>query len=301
MTISAFSRRFSSLLRASGARILWVAVPGVAFACSGSESSGFGGGLQVGAERGACRSDKTCDPGLICLSDVCVRMPDAGTSSKGGASNGNGGANGGRGGGAASGGASGGGAGGRTSSSGGNVASGGAQTSGGMNAGGASGGASGASTTGGTANDSGGVSTGGAPATGGTSGAGGVLATGGASATGGAGGGRNDGGPQCRGSHPNVQGQRRYCDVGSCYCTDPFDTCFTSNIADNCCNNTPICGNGQPDGGVNCAGVHPIIGPPRTCSSGYCYCSDGNTIDVCYPAGISDACCPPRIQPVCVP
>jgi len=31
----------------------------------------------VGAERGDCRSDKTCDPGLMCLSNLCVRPPPA--------------------------------------------------------------------------------------------------------------------------------------------------------------------------------------------------------------------------------
>jgi hypothetical protein len=31
----------------------------------------------VGAERGDCRPDKTCDQGLMCLSNLCVRPPPA--------------------------------------------------------------------------------------------------------------------------------------------------------------------------------------------------------------------------------
>ncbi len=31
----------------------------------------------VGAERGDCRPDKTCDPGLMCLSNLCVKPPPA--------------------------------------------------------------------------------------------------------------------------------------------------------------------------------------------------------------------------------
>ncbi len=31
----------------------------------------------VGQERGRCRADRACDPGLTCLSDLCVRPPGA--------------------------------------------------------------------------------------------------------------------------------------------------------------------------------------------------------------------------------
>lgn len=34
-------------------------------------------GPVAGAERGACRADRGCDPGLTCLSDLCVRPPAA--------------------------------------------------------------------------------------------------------------------------------------------------------------------------------------------------------------------------------
>jgi hypothetical protein len=33
--------------------------------------------LIVGVERSSCRPDRTCDPGLVCLSDLCVRPPPA--------------------------------------------------------------------------------------------------------------------------------------------------------------------------------------------------------------------------------
>jgi len=227
----------------------------------------------AGTERGPCRSGGTCDPGLVCLSDVCVKMPDGGMSGNGGASGNTGGSS--NGGSGTSGGGSSGKAG---SGNGGSAASGGASGDGGSSSGGTSGAANGGSS-----------------ASGGSSGAGG-QASGGASGSGG-----GDGGVQCRGSHPNVEGQRRFCDVGSCYCTDPFDTCFSGSTADSCCNSTPICGDTQAGGGVNCEGTHPVIGPPRTCNPGFCLCSDGSTVDACYPAAVADACCPPRITPVCVP
>lgn len=36
-----------------------------------------GGGSVAGHERSDCRPDKTCDPGLLCLSNLCVRPPPA--------------------------------------------------------------------------------------------------------------------------------------------------------------------------------------------------------------------------------
>lgn len=35
------------------------------------------GGAPAGKERGDCRPDKGCDPGLVCLSNLCVRPPPA--------------------------------------------------------------------------------------------------------------------------------------------------------------------------------------------------------------------------------
>src|SRR5438034_9890567 len=61
------------------------------FGC-GSGDSGFASAQgATGTERGPCRSGRTCDPGLVCLSDVCVRMPDGGISASGGASGSTGG------------------------------------------------------------------------------------------------------------------------------------------------------------------------------------------------------------------
>src|SRR4051812_45288828 len=33
--------------------------------------------VALGKERADCRADKTCDPGLLCLSNLCVRPPPA--------------------------------------------------------------------------------------------------------------------------------------------------------------------------------------------------------------------------------
>lgn len=221
-------------------------------ACSGSSDSSFGGAAE-GTERGACRANHSCDPGLVCLSDLCVSQGSSGGNAGSGGSSdaaaGSGGSN------AGSGGSSAG------------AAGSGGSSAGAAGVGGSSGGAAGASGSGGTA---------------------------GASGSAGA-------GASCQGSHPNIEQQRRFCDVGSCYCTDPFDTCFSSSSADRCCQDTPICGDNTTGGGVNCAGMHPIIGPPRTCQSGYCFCSNGSTVDVCHPKDVSAACCPPSITPVCVP
>ena len=46
--------------------------------CHGKEAEKRGPvGPVAGAERGACRADRGCDPGLTCLSDLCVRPPAA--------------------------------------------------------------------------------------------------------------------------------------------------------------------------------------------------------------------------------
>lgn len=49
-------------------------------ACKGGSSTSGGTAtptVAAGAERGACRPDATCDPGLVCLSQLCVRPPPA--------------------------------------------------------------------------------------------------------------------------------------------------------------------------------------------------------------------------------
>jgi hypothetical protein len=109
-----------------------------------------------------------------------------------------------------------------------------------------------------------------------------------------------DGGLVCKGSHPNVEGSSRFCDKSDCYCTNPFDTCFPANIADQCCKEKPTCANDAGPGGVECKAELPIVGPPRTCKPGYCLCSDGDSVDACYEASVAKACCPPRIPLACV-
>jgi hypothetical protein len=43
--------------------------------CGGREHEGTP--VAAGQERGACRPDRGCDPGLTCLSELCVRTPGA--------------------------------------------------------------------------------------------------------------------------------------------------------------------------------------------------------------------------------
>ena len=126
------------------------------------------------------------------------------------------------------------------------------------------------------------------------------LGGGGDPGSAGAGGG---GGPvECNGSHPLLNGKTRYCAEDACYCNDPFDTCFPSETAAACCENTPRCGAQPGDRGVNCTGSHPIIEPVRTCAPGNCFCSDGDIgdWDVCLPEDVADSCCPPGVSLTCV-
>lgn len=44
----------------------------------------------------------------------------------------------------------------------------------------------------------------------------------------------------CRGEHPLVMGDRRYCNPGDCYCADP-DACFPMEVADACCPGAVVC------------------------------------------------------------
>ena len=116
------------------------------------------------------------------------------------------------------------------------------------------------------------------------------------------GGGDDDGGAgdvdaqvECSGSHPIVEGGRRFCDPGSCYCGDTamgLDVCYTADIADACCPVDLECAPAT-DGGVACMGEHPNVeGGRRFCDPGWCYCgSPSMGLDVCYMAGVADACC----------
>lgn len=186
-------------------------------ACSGGDGASS---FAAGTERGPCRSDGTCDTGLVCLSNTCVNPnPDAGQTGTGSTSSAGGGAN----------------------------------------------------------------------------GAGGAMGNAGAAAGG-------QGGAACSGAHPNVSGPLRTCNPGSCYCTEPFDTCYPSTQVATCCTGAIDCGGDAGPGGIDCTGQHPIIGPPRTCASGYCLCSDSTVgVDACYPQGVAEACCPPSVTLQCVP
>ncbi len=183
------------------------------------------------------------------------------------------------------------------------VSSGGSQSSGGTsnNAGGSS------TSKAGDSSSSGGIAagSGGANASGGMNASGAGVGQAGSSAAGDAAGGAGGAGGadvQCDGSHPLVSEKNRYCDVGACYCSDPFDTCFSKETAAACCQSAPRCGNEIKDRGVNCAGQHPVIGPPRTCTPGNCFCSDGATAkwDVCLPKAVAASCCPPGVTLTCV-
>src|SRR5687768_2048177 len=44
------------------------------FACG---KGGSDGAAAAGTERGGCRPDRACDPGLQCMSNLCVRPPGA--------------------------------------------------------------------------------------------------------------------------------------------------------------------------------------------------------------------------------
>ncbi len=47
-------------------------------------------------------------------------------------------------------------------------------------------------------------------------------------------------------------------------------------------------GGGDVDAALVCDGVHPIVGPPRTCDRGRCLCADP---DACFPVDVAAACC----------
>ncbi len=180
-----------------------------------------------------------------------------------------------------------GGSGGGTNGRGGTSSKGGASTKGGASNGGepAVGGD-------GTANNNGGSPTGSAGASSSSGGAGGAVSAGGA---GGA-------GPDCDGSHPLLGNDppTRYCGDGDCYCPGA-DKCLAENIAAQCCENDPLCGDDGGLAGIDCSSMHPIIGPPRTCQSGYCLCSEQNVIDACFPSEVAQYCCPPSVELQCVP
>jgi len=160
---------------------------------------------------------------------------------------------------------------------------------------------------GGGAQSSGGTSpTGGASAMGGDSssdGGNGSGNEGGASAAGSAGepGSSGGAGVECDGSHPLLgeDPPTRYCAEGDCYCPGA-DECLAEDVAAECCENEPLCGDNGDLAGIECSSMHPIIGPPRTCESGYCLCSKQGVIDACFPSDVAEYCCPPDVDLQCV-
>lgn len=49
-----------------------------------------------------------------------------------------------------------------------------------------------------------------------------------------------DAGAICTGTHPLVEGERRFCEAGDCFCATP-DACFPAAIAATCCEVDVVC------------------------------------------------------------
>jgi hypothetical protein len=126
------------------------------------------------------------------------------------------------------------------------------------------------------------------------------MSTDGASTSGAAG---EPGEVECEGAHPNVNGQARTCDPGSCYCAgEPIDTGFAADRVEACCDGAIRCGSDSEEPGVDCSGEHPLVtDEARTCEPGNCLCSDGETVDKCLPREVARVCCPAELELSCVP
>jgi hypothetical protein len=175
---------------------------------------------------------------------------------------------------------------------------------GGMGAtGGTTNGSGGTSSTGGTSDAGASSSSGGegnASSDGGASAAGAAGQSGSSSGAGGTGGVGGDG-AECNGTHPLLGNDppTRYCAEGDCYCPGA-DECLAADVAAECCENNPLCGENGELAGIECSSMHPIIGPPRTCESGFCLCSEQGVIDACFPSDVAEYCCPPDVALQCV-
>lgn len=102
-----------------------------------------------------------------------------------------------------------------------------------------------------------------------------------------------DAGPvECMGAHP-VIGPPRTCEPGACLCVET-DTCYPVEQAVACCPADAELRCGPPV--AACMGQHPIIGPPRTCEPGMCYCANP---DACFAPDRAAECCATDV--VCVP
>lgn len=103
----------------------------------------------------------------------------------------------------------------------------------------------------------------------------------------------SDAGPvECTGAHP-VIGPPRTCERGSCLCVET-DTCYPVDQAVLCCPADAELRCAPPVGA--CMGEHPIVGPPRTCEPGMCYCPNP---DACFTPDRAVECC--AVDVVCVP
>lgn len=106
------------------------------------------------------------------------------------------------------------------------------------------------------------------------------------------------GGVICRGTHPLLDGERRYCEAGDCFCASP-DNCYPEEVAAECCEVDVVCEDadaGPPadGGGVICRGTHPIVEDGRRfCEPGDCFCASP---DNCYPSEIAASCCEVTVE-----
>jgi len=212
--------------------------------------------LAEGAEGQHCFRNGTCDTGLICLSDLCVRPPDGGLGGRGGTT-GSGGA------GAAGTGGTGGSIGGQQAGRGGGTA--------GSGVGGATGGTAGATTgtggsAGGTAGGSGGAAAG---TTGGaTGGTGGATGTGGTGAASACGNGAIDLGEGCDDRNRIAgDGCGVLCQVEADWlCPTPGSACTRSaTCGDGRLASIEACDDGNAAGSDGCAGDCKSVDPGYEC------------------------------------
>jgi len=239
-----------SSCRSRGLAIIASAIIAAAAGCSSSPGA-------QGNEKQACLPNHTCNAGLICLSDLCVRPDDGGLGGSAGGSKGRGGAGGsaaGATGGSIAGTTGGDAAGAGGSSGGASAGTGGASagtggasagTGGSIGVGGSSGGAGGATAgTGGATAGTGGSNTGTGGATGAAGGAGGAISGTGGNAAALCGNGFKDPGEGCD-DHNKTSGD-------GCGALCQIESGWTCPTAGSPCILTTLCGNGVVETGEVC-------------------------------------------------
>lgn len=97
-------------------------------------------------------------------------------------------------------------------------------------------------------------------------------------------------GMACPGMPPNAA--TGMCDLGNCLCSRT-GLCYATAMAAACCPGGSLACSGPT---TDCFWTHPIVGPPRTCSSGLCYCANP---DGCFPPETAARCC--AVSVACVP